>query len=640
MDVVPRALKGVAKDWFLTVPPHHRRYMNSLQGWAYLLREGFGEDERRCREKAESRFFDPAKESLERYFWDKKQMHERAEPGISELHLMREIWKGLGRKTPWLQVTSYNQHNIKDFRDELQSRFDNDKRSRDRYWSGSRDARTSSRPGDPKDPNDPKDTSQSKSKGKPSDKGLPPCRHCGLDHFHSDCPKGKPKLYLSQPTPSDAPPMAAPPTLPSATPVHTFHALAPPTCHPSFNRSRTIAIPPNPNIVELPRATTVGSGAFFLNGNPLPLEAWLEAPGPSTPTIMGCSDSGGQCLIRKDLVPAHLISTHPHLTPSFTGIGGSSAPAIGYAVMAVYFPDRDALDGKASGTIVKVWIEFQIVQTLDGNFLIGRDATRAYGIDFIESAGHITMCDVLIPIADTPPAPSPPPLGSLVVHAATNLTIPPNEELLVTISMPPNLPSDKSLLLHLLCFLDMPRELHGRIPWTLLHSSCSSLPFTNLCNYPMPLYKGQPLGHLEILPSYTAMSFLCTLANVPHSSPPDDSLLVEELDPDTCDVDPFGLRPEVSPDDQEVEATSLSCPHGSLTVNINKSLDPDMKDSLCRVLRKFADVFSFDSSRLGQVKMPPMAIEVSGPLPSRMPAYRESPANPHSSSRAWIPSGS
>lgn len=102
LEVVPRALKGVAKDWFLTVPAHKRHHMSSLQGWAYLLRDGFGEDERRSRERAEARFFDPSKESFERYFWDKKQMHERAEPGISELHLMREIWKGLAPKTPWL----------------------------------------------------------------------------------------------------------------------------------------------------------------------------------------------------------------------------------------------------------------------------------------------------------------------------------------------------------------------------------------------------------------------------------------------------------------------------------------------------------------------------------------------------------
>ena len=50
-----------------------------------------------------------------------------------------------------------------------------------------------------------------------------------------------------------------------------------------------------------------------------------------------------------------------------------------------------------------------------------------------------------------------------------------------------------------------------------------------------------------------------------------------------------------------------------------------MKVQLLAVLRRFASVFSFGGTRLGRVCMPPMTIDTSGPLPSRMPAYRESP---------------
>lgn len=50
-----------------------------------------------------------------------------------------------------------------------------------------------------------------------------------------------------------------------------------------------------------------------------------------------------------------------------------------------------------------------------------------------------------------------------------------------------------------------------------------------------------------------------------------------------------------------------------------------MKGELRSLLLQFTSVFSFGGRRLGKVRLPPMTIEVSGPLPSRMPAYRESP---------------
>lgn len=657
LEVVPRALKGVAKDWFLTVPAHRRQYMTSLQGWAYLLREAFGEDERRSREKAEARFFDPSKESLERYFWDKKQMHERAEPGISELHVMREIWKGLARRTPWLQVTSYNQHNIKDFRDELQLRFDHDRRNKShgsdkRSWSP-RD-RHGGKDGGERPPNtgDPKDSP--KSKGKPSDKGLPPCKHCAQDHYHSECPKNKPKSFFAAPNPDPAP-----------APVASYSAATPLSCL-TFSSSRTIATDPDLRIVELPRAPSVGSGMSFLNGNPLPLEAWLSTPGPSTPTIMGCGDSGGQCLIRADLISDHTITTHSSLAPSFTGVGGSSAPSLGFVVIPLYFPDREALAGRC-GAVVKVWIEFQVVKSLDCNFLIGRDATRAYGIDFVESEGHVSMGGIQIPIADVSPPASglrshSAPLAS--IHAASDITIPPFGDRLIQIRLPPGLPPQKVLLVHPAAFLDPPRELHGRIPWTLLYSTCPSLHFTNLCGYPMHLHKGQVLGHVEILASNTMLSFLsvppssldptspgppphptpASPASAPHpavspASPTSSPRHVTAIDPDSCGTDPFGLTPELTPDDKDVEEVTVlcdapacdatdpagACTSGPLLLQVNRSLSPTMRSQLLDVLRRFASVFSFGGTRLGKIRMPPMTIDTSGPLPSRMPAYRESP---------------
>lgn len=611
--------------------------MTSLRGWAFLLREGFGKDERRSRLKAEARFFDPSKETLETYFWDKKQMHERAEPGISELNVMREIWKGLARRTPWLQVPSFHQHNIKDFRDELQLRFDSDRRNRDkRSWSP-RD-RQRGRDSDKAPTGESKDVD--KSKGKPSDKGLAPCKHCGQDHYHSEYPKGKPKSFFASPGSDDAPP---------APPVPSLKATSSPS-YLSFSHSRTIATVPNLRIVELPRATSVGSGVSFLNGNPLPLEAWLSTPGPSTPTVMGCGDSGGQGLIRESLISSRsdcTITAHSSLNPSFTGIGGSTASSLGFTVIAMFFPDRDALAGHA-GAMVKVWIEFQVVKELDCNFLIGRDATRAYGIDFIESEGHVSMGGIRIPIADVLPAPAATHTSrALTVHAASDVTIPPYGEGLVAIKIPPNLPPQKVLLLHPTSFVDLPHELHGRIPRTLLYSSCPSLPFTNLCGYPMCLHKGQPLGHIVVLATNTMMSFLSLpsgdsgtdILPAPAAADPGVPLVVEDVDPDHCGVDPLGLTSEMPSEDNGVEVLTIVCdnptlhmldpagapPSGPLRLLINHSLSSPMKLQLRELLLRFASIFSFDGSRLGKVRMPPMSIEVSGPLPSRIPAYRESP---------------
>ena len=147
-------------------------------------------------------------------------MHERAEPGISELHLMREIWKGLARKTPWLLVTSYNQHSIKDFRDELQLRFHNNRRSDRGTWPGGRPANNKDHEKG-KDPDRPR--SKDGKKTRPSDRGLPPCKNCGQDHFHSECQKGQQKSFLSvgsdpQPTSSTiVPSPPASPTSPAST---------------------------------------------------------------------------------------------------------------------------------------------------------------------------------------------------------------------------------------------------------------------------------------------------------------------------------------------------------------------------------------------------------------------------------------
>ena len=98
---------------------------------------------------------------------------------------------------------------------------------------------------------------------------------------------------------------------------------------------------------------------------------------------------------------------------------------------------------------------------------------------------------------------------------------------------------------------------------------------------------------------------------------------------DTCSVNPFGpsVRDEFSAEDKPTETLTLTDPHypAPLSLQVNGLLSPHMKGELRSLLLQFTSVFSFGERQLRKVRLPPMTIEVSGPLPSRMPAYRESP---------------
>lgn len=139
--ILPRCMKGVTTEWFISIPADDRHLTRSLAGWSYLLRDGFGEDLRRSKERAASRVFRPWKESVEEYFYDKAAIHKRAEPDITEVELMREVWKGLSPHTSELTVVSWPQYSQKEFRDELIQRQDVIDKSRwqSRFGRGERD---------------------------------------------------------------------------------------------------------------------------------------------------------------------------------------------------------------------------------------------------------------------------------------------------------------------------------------------------------------------------------------------------------------------------------------------------------------------------------------------------------------------
>lgn len=112
-------MKGIAKEWFISLSTSLRPHTLSLAGWSYLLHNGLGEDLRQSEQRAEAHVHIPWRESVEEYFYDKAAMHKRAESDIIEIELIREVWKGLSTHASELIVVFCKQLNQKEFRDKL-----------------------------------------------------------------------------------------------------------------------------------------------------------------------------------------------------------------------------------------------------------------------------------------------------------------------------------------------------------------------------------------------------------------------------------------------------------------------------------------------------------------------------------------
>ena len=281
-----------------------------------------------------------------------------------DLDLMRELWKGLKKKALQLQGISYHHYSIRNFKDELIQHAEEAGYDWKRNWDYPYILRNKFRLGnyyrtEPKpekdwrpDKDKPMDD---KRKAKPSEKGLQPCQNCGGDYFHSECPKQRSKSYLvntkeenkHSEAENDETSAAEEDDLRSESTMTSYNIRT--SCNVSFAESQKVLSAADIEVVELPVASSVGGGASFLNGTPLPLEVWLDKPGADILTVLRCGDSGEQWLIASNVVPPYLvrtISTHPTLTPSFGRIGGTSEKGRGYVVLPVFFPDENALLGR------------------------------------------------------------------------------------------------------------------------------------------------------------------------------------------------------------------------------------------------------------------------------------------------------
>ncbi|KAI5795382.1 hypothetical protein DFH27DRAFT_626808 [Peziza echinospora] len=592
VSVLPKAMRAVARDWFVTLSDKDMLFWATLKGWKLLLEETFGDDERRRKEKAEARVFKLGYEKPEKYFYDKLALVRRAEPSISDVYAMREIWLGLKKNAPDLMSMSWKQASLKEFRDELSMRVDllddekkrgprrrkrsyysRDGRHRD-YGSKYRDNSYRSRHRSPSPKHDTSsnkrlDTKRSGSpsiKDKPSDKGLPPCRTCNEDHFKCECLKLQKndksrKSYKISAVDKDASSCSdgdssatADDSDDESVEKNTYKVTVSKMSFNSFAQRRTVARIRNMRMIEIPRGEGIGEGISWLNGDPLPVEAWLNEPPPKISIILGCGDSGGQCMIRKDILLSEVpdaVIREGKMTPSFTGVGGAKERSLGYTPIPIYLSDSWALKGLKHGRVIKLFIEFQVVEHLDCNFLIGRDATRMYGIDFVESEGVMKIGGTSIPIADQAlESKTVCRTVSCNVTAKSDVIIAPGGEALVPVMLSQCFPASRSLLFEPSPFINVSKEILGRFPHAMVNTSIPFLPFTNLCDYPIKIPKGSCIGEVEVLNSNTKASML----PVQHVDQP-----MSALDRIWMDIEKRSEVPTCHPAQHRYDASSVLC---------------------------------------------------------------------------------
>lgn len=465
---------------------------------------------------------------MDEYCFDKMGLHRRAMPGISQSDLMLEMWKGLEKNAPECQVMSWRQRSTRDFQEELRYRVESmikSKKNKKNSWERKNSWTVKNKGGGERDK-----TANLTVKKKPSEKGHGLCI-CGGDHYRRDCPnsknhpkkktaekppkkENKKKSYKShatedESTEEDNSESDSPSSDDSTVDGRRLtHYTVMKRAMLSFGH-KTVSTNSAIDVVELPQASSVGNGLSWLNGDPMPVEVWFDIAISPRTSVTGCADSGGQCLIRSSILareaPHAVVKTHGDLRPAFEGIGGATAKPLGYVTLPIYLPDAGSLKGQG-GKVAKLWVEFQVVDQLNCNFLLGRDAMRAYKVDIVESEGVILIGGVRVPIADHHKVKSVRRGIRTVVTAFCEVVVQAGQSCTIPIMLSCSVPAGKELLFVPDNVVDVPRELRGVMPYTLMLSSTPFVLFDNACDYPIKIEKGQNLGTVSLLTSGAIMT--------------------------------------------------------------------------------------------------------------------------------------
>ncbi|RPA72726.1 hypothetical protein BJ508DRAFT_334775 [Ascobolus immersus RN42] len=558
--MIPRCLSGVAASWYAGLEREDKKFMlASVDNFMAALKEEYPAQTRAQKKDAVAYAYDPdVHADIREYYYKKIEMMRSAEPGISEEDLIMEIYLGLEDKAPGIAasvtVTTFTE--LSEFKTELFFKAESYRhmiafrRAGKKKEKGRSDSKRSTKAkrssstskGYQKGKEEKKPFERKKRVVRPSE--LPqgrPCRHCGSDHFDDECSSkgteekdkkerkkddkkgdGKRKVYWfsegrgkKSDTSSDEESESSEQSVSdseSSSSEDEKYMFFPRSYQSSyfsqspFVGSRTVSTK-DVNISILPRRDTVGSGLDYMTAHPLPVEIFLSRENqeldemPSS--VRSCVDSGGQCLISRPLLEKRFpgIDTTQHTAetqPTFSGIGGGKDKPDHYVVMEVYFPNQAALLGEGSGRrITRITMEFQIVENLDCNVLIGREALKGHGIRIIEDEELIAFPDGnTAPIINATPAIQRPPPKKL--YSLKGRYVLPGQEISLEIRNP-GLHEASCLIASPVLIDRRDRYMGGMIPRCTIRGNQAFVRFRNLSKHPIRIQKGEPIATVELL---------------------------------------------------------------------------------------------------------------------------------------------
>lgn len=95
LDTIPLCLKGAARDWYNSLGAEEVLSFKSWEHYEDKLRKFFAFDDIALKESADSRKWDPRKETVSAYYFEKKKLLAGAYPNHLEKDLCHNIWMGL-----------------------------------------------------------------------------------------------------------------------------------------------------------------------------------------------------------------------------------------------------------------------------------------------------------------------------------------------------------------------------------------------------------------------------------------------------------------------------------------------------------------------------------------------------------------
>jgi len=354
------------------------------------------------------------------------------------------------------------------------------------------------------------------------------CRFCNQWHYDYDCAQ-KPESYhlmlmkMDDLTVGEEQESDSSETLDesddysssSSEPAHGTYHVTPVYSTNSEKSSRTNASVRIPKaekyeVESLPPALAVETGISYLSVKPCPIRAWIGVePHGDAELVTGVADTGGPSFIQSSLIPAgYEVRTNP-LNPRFRGIGEAETSTKGFVVLPVWLLNAAALSGdQKHAKVLLIWCEFQVIDSLGANYLIGRDALHPYGVNVNEQEGYLLFPQcrppVQIPILDGPSTLSSK-LNDNQVYCCNDFTIRPREQRWISVYF--ERPSHSNdLLLSAKRYPDKAEGTYPICPYAVMNKDTDHILFFNPGKRPTRYKKGDVVGQFDSVAPNTPYS--------------------------------------------------------------------------------------------------------------------------------------